>query len=342
MILTLHYRIKTKRKHLKAFKQMASSVNFVFNYCNAACLKQVKYHSTWLSEFDLCNLTSGAAKDLNINSTTVQEIVKRFKQSQFTFKKLKLRWRSNKKSLGWIPFKASAISYKENYFIYNKLKFKIFDSKYKHINLNNIRSVIKTGSINENSNGNWFLNLQVEVDEQHSCLHLNNAIGIDLGLKDLITCSDGSSYKNQKHYYKLQEKLALAQKANKKTLTKSIHNKIKNKRNDYIHKLTTNIIKTYDYIVVGDLHLKDCKSTLDAGFGMVKQFLTYKAIKHGKNVVLVSEAWTTQRCNCCEQLTGPKGLNGLSVRDWTCCRCGVKHSRDVNAATNILNLGLGH
>ena len=75
---------------------------------------------------------------------------------------------------------------------------------------------------------------------------------------------------------------------------------------------------------------------------MIKSFLKYKTIRFGKILKLVNEAWTTQQCNCCKQLTGPKGLNGLSVRDWKCSSCNSLHSRDVNAATNILNLGLGH
>jgi len=68
----------------------------------------------------------------------------------------------------------------------------------------------------------------------------------------------------------------------------------------------------------------------------------WKTIRFGKILKLVNEAWTTQRCSKCNQLTGPKGLNGLSVRDWKCSSCGKVHSRDVNAAINILNLGLGH
>jgi putative transposase len=343
MILTLHYRIKTKKRHQKAFKKMSGAVNYVWNYCNEACYHQVRNHSKWLSEFDLNNLTSGTSKELGLSSTTLQEISKHFKQSQKTFKKLKLKWRSTKKkTLGWIPFKASAISYKDNTFKHNGISFKIFDSRYKNVNLEKIKDILKTGSINEDSKGNWFLNLQIEVLEVLNSNTKNNCIGIDLGLKDLVTCSDGNSYANQKHYYKLQETLAIAQRAKKKKQVKNIHTKIKNQRKDCLHKLTTSIVNSYDYIVVGDLHLKASKSTLSAGFGMIKSFLKYKAIKLGKTVLFVNEAWTTQQCSCCKSLTGPKGLNGLSVRDWKCCNCNSYHLRDVNAAVNILNLGLGH
>jgi transposase len=75
---------------------------------------------------------------------------------------------------------------------------------------------------------------------------------------------------------------------------------------------------------------------------MIKSFLKYKAIRFGKIFKLVNECWATQRRSVCRKLTGPKGLNELSVRDWECSSCGAIHRRDVNAVTNILNLGLGH
>jgi IS605 OrfB family transposase len=339
MILTLHYRLKGNNRMLP---EMANSVNYIWNYCNAANYKRVKYYSKWLSEFDLHKLTAGCSKDLNLNSTTIQSVCKEFKTRQFQFKKLKLKWRTSRKnkSLGWIPFKSSAISFKNNKFIYNKYQFKFWDSKYKDINLNELD--IKTGSFNQDSKGNWFINLQVEVAEKEPVTDIKTAIGIDLGLKDIITTSNSDSYKNNKYYYSLQSKLAVAQRAKKKKQIKNIYAKIKNQRKDYLHKLTTNIVRDNDLIVVGDLHLGASKHTNDAGFGMIKSFLKYKTIRFGKIFKLVNEAWTTQRCSVCKELTGPKGLNGLSVRDWECSSCGAKHQRDVNAATNILNLGLGH
>ena len=338
MILTLHYRLKDSNSR-KLLCRMANSVNYVWNYCNAANYKQIKYYSKWLNRYELQTLTSSCSKELGLNSATIQLICKEFKDRQCQFKKLKLAWRTSK-SLGWIPFRVDTILYKDACFVYMNHKFKFFDSKYKHIDLNNIN--IKTGSFNQNSKGNWFINLQVEIQESEQIKTVKTAIGIDLGLKDLVTCSNSDSYKNNKYYYKLQEKLSAAQRANKKKQVKNINLKIKNQRKDYIHKLTTNIVKLNDLIVVGDLHLKASKYTNDAGFGYIKSFLKYKTIRFGKILKLVNEAWTTQRCSHCKELTGPKGLNGLSVRDWKCSSCSKIHSRDVNAATNILNLGLGH
>ncbi len=339
MIITLHFRLKDTNSK-KLLKSLANNVNYVWNYCNEANYKQVKNYSKWLSEFDLCNLTSGCSKELNIHSTTIQSICREFKQKQLQFKKLKLKWRSNKKSLGWIPFKTSAISFKENKFIYNKYKFKFWDSKYKNINLHNLN--IKTGSFNQDSKDNWFINLQIEIEDVEQIKEIKASVGIDLGLKDIITCSNGNKYTNYKYYYNLQNKLAKSQQAKKKKQIKNIHKKITNQRKDYIHKLTSKLVIENDLIVLGNLHLPSTKYTNDAGFGLIKTYLSYKTIRLGKQFKLVNESWTTQQCNCCKQLTGPKGLNGLSVRDWTCNNCKAIHNRDVNAAINILNFGLGH
>ena len=341
MIITLHYRLKDTNSK-KVLVKMANNVNYIWNYCNAANYKQIKYYSKWLSEYDLDKLTSGCSKELGINSQTIQLVCREFKIRQIQFKKIKLNWRTSKnnKSLGWIPFRGISIKYKDNCFIYNKYKFNFWDSRYKNINLNTVNIIM--GSFNQDTKGNWFINLQIEIENVETIKNITNSIGIDLGLKNLITCNDNINYTNKKYYCKLQSKLKLAQKANKKKQVKNIHKKIHNQRKDYIHKLTTNIIRNNDLIIVGNLHLMASKHVNDAGLGTLKSFLIYKAIRFGKILKIVNEAWTTQRCSVCKELSGPKGLSGLSVRDWECVNCRTKHNRDVNAAINILNLGLGH
>ena len=339
MIITLHYRLKDSVSR-KILIRMSSAVNLVWNYCNEQSYNQLKKYSKWASEYELDNQTAGCAGELGLNSTTVQSICKEYITRRKQYKKQKLRWRSYKCVLGWIPFKASALRFKNNLFIYCKHKFKFFDSHYNAINLS--EADIRTGSFNQDSKGNWFINLQVEIGKVSQLVEFKTQVGVDLGLKSIATSSDSISYSNEKFYYKSQARLATAQRAKHKNQTKSIHARIKNQRKDYLHKLTTNLINSYDLIIVGDLHLKACKSTLDAGISMVLNFLSYKAIKLGKVVRIVNEAWTTQRCGGCAALTGPKGLSGLSVRDWVCSECGASHNRDVNAAQNILRLGLGH
>ena len=342
--ITLHYRLKNGAS--STLNRLASNVNFVWNYCKSTSDKAYKYDKKTLTGFDLNNLTSGTSKELNLSSTTIQAICEEYATRKFKLisdfcegksNKTKLKWRSHKTSLGWVPFKGNSISFKDGSFIYCKKNYKFFDSKYKNVDLS--KTKFKSGSFSQDSRGHWFINLVIEVDDVHSCLNPFNAVGVDLGLKELITTSDGEAFENPHFFKATQEKLAMAQRANKKKLVKKLHDKIKNQRKDYINKVTTYLLKTYDLIVVGNLKLSASKSTLDAAFSRVKSCLKSKAIRLGKTVILINEAWTTQRCSCCNNITGPKGLSGLSVREWTCSSCGASHHRDTNAAINILRLG---
>jgi len=134
----------------------------------------------------------------------------------------------------------------------------------------------------------------------------------------------------------------MAQRANKKRLVKKIHQKIKDKRKDWNHKITTNICKTSKKMVVGDIGTKGlmktklAKSLSDASHSMIKTILSYKAIRHDIDFKIVSEKFSTITCSVCHNKTGPSGLSGLGVRRWTCSCCNTSHDRDVNAAKNIL------
>jgi IS605 OrfB family transposase len=175
----------------------------------------------------------------------------------------------------------------------------------------------------------------------------SNAIGIDLGLKELATLSDGKTIEAKKCYRNSEKKLAVAQRAKNKKQVKAIHAKIANQRKDFIHKASNAIANDYSTVVVGDVSsgklakTNMAKSVLDAGWYDFKQKLRYKVIRHGGQYVEVSEKWTTQTCSECGEIPqeAPKGITGLGIREWT-CRCGAFHHRDVNAAKNILRIGL--
>ena len=103
-------------------------------------------------------------------------------------------------------------------------------------------------------------------------------------------------------------------------------------------------------IVVGNVNspklakTRFAKSVLDAGWGMFRNMLRYKASRHGAEYRVVNEAFTTQTCSHCGDCSTagrPKGIAGLEIRDWKCSNCGTHHDRDRNAAQNILNLGRG-
>lgn len=177
-------------------------------------------------------------------------------------------------------------------------------------------------------------------------LPATGSVGVDLGLKTCATASDGRKIEGR-FFRALEVKLGVAQRAGKRRRAKSIHAKIANRRKDLLHKFSRDLVKANAAIFVGDVSsaklvkTKMAKSTLDAGWSMLKTMLEYKCRQAGVVFEEVSEAYTTQTCSCCGALphSSPKGRAGLGIREWTCNICGAVHDRDVNAAKNILALG---
>jgi IS605 OrfB family transposase len=127
---------------------------------------------------------------------------------------------------------------------------------------------------------------------------------------------------------------------------RKIHAKIRNKRQDWSHKESTNLIKSSRLIRVGNvsasrlMKTRMAKSVTDAGWFQFKEMLKYKAITHGVDFEETGEAYSTVTCSQCLERTGPRGVRSLGIRDWTCSNCGSSHDRDVNAAKNILLFGM--
>lgn len=336
MIITNKYRIKDSSLKDK-LKQISYSVNFVWNYCNETSIDYLKKRETWLSSYDLQKLTSGCSKDLGLSSVTIQCVCDEYVTRRKQFKKAKLKWRSKKKSLGWIPFKKNSITYKGNgNIIYNGLELKFWESRFV--------GEIKCGSFNEDSQGRWYVNLVTEVPDFHY-KKTGKEVGVDLGLKTTASYSDGNSFAGAKSTKLYAKKLAMFQRAKKNKQVSKLQSKIANVRKDAIHKETIRLVKEYDLIVVGDVSstklvkTKMAKSVLDNSWGTYKSLLAYKTIRFGKEMKVVKENWTTVTCSVCLERNGPSGLSGLSVREWVCSTCNTVHSRDTNAAKNILRLG---
>lgn len=337
-VVTFQYRIKGSASNTK-LNRLSSNVNLVWNYCNEAYYNNVKKYNKWLHEYDLCDLTSGTSKVIDISSVTVQSICNEFYTRIKQFKKIKLRWRvskGSKRSLGWIPFKGNIVKVEGDTVTYGGYKYRLWLSR-------PIDGKVLSGSFSQDAQGHWYVNIVCEVNKlEHK--HQVEDIGIDLGLKTSAVLSDGTIIENNKEFNKLQEKLAKAQRANKKKQAKKIHSKIRNKRKDFLHKETTKISKKYYNVFVGDVSGKflqktNGKSSTDASIGIIRSLLKYKAIKHSGNFYEVSENSSTVTCSTCFKKTGPSGLSDLGVREWICGDCHTQHNRDVNAAKNILRMG---
>ena len=345
-IKTLQLRLKDK--HSGFLRQQACAVNFAWNFVNELSAKHFDRKRAFLSAYDMQPYTKGAGAELGLHSQTIQAIQEEYVTRRKQFKRVKLRWRvsnpqSPKRSLGWVPFKASALRYKNGQVWYCGKALSLWDS------YGLAQYELGPGSFSEDSRGCWYLNITIKVPElvgprrpKPTC-----AIGVDLGLKECATTSTGAKLEGR-WYRALEPQLAAAQRARNKKRVKTIHAKIKNQRKDALHKLSTALVKANAAIFVGDVasaklvKTKMAKSTLDAGWSMLKTMLEYKSHQAGVVFEVVNESYSTQTCSCCGSIpaSSPKGRAGLGIREWICSNCGAMHDRDVNAAKNILARGL--
>jgi len=124
-----------------------------------------------------------------------------------------------------------------------------------------------------------------------------------------------------------------------------IHEKIANQRKDFLHKLSTQLVKNHDSIAVENLNITEmlqnhclAQSIQDSGWGMFVDFCKYKADWYGKNVLQIGRFEpSTKMCNICGTINNDLTLDN---REWTCCKCHTHHDRDENAALNIKNFAL--
>lgn len=353
-------KLRIKDKHADQLNRLSGSVNFVWNYVNDLSYRYLQRTGKFLSAYDLSEYTKGSSELLGLNAQSIQAINEKHAKSRKQFKKTKLNWRTNnpkakRKSLGWIPFKQSAIKHIATHQTGKKglkstlqlslnkgqkLTIDMWDS----YNLSLYQ--INTCEIVQDSRNRWYACITVKDYPKHSCG--TGSVGIDLGLKDSATTSNGDKL-HIKQTLKYAKALAIAQRAKKKKLVRAIHAKIKNTRQDLIHKFTTGLVKNNALIVVGDVKStqfnskkgKLAKSVYDAGWFELKRQLTYKCKHAGCRFEIVNEKYTTQTCSCCGDMSSsPKGRAGLRIREWTCVKCGTRHDRDINASKNILAVGL--
>lgn len=343
--------VRVKDKHAALLRQMAWEVNQVFNLANE--ITSAAYSNAgafgaqiprWLSAYDVQKQTAGLRKEKGylIDSASIQEVIASHGKARKQFKRAKLRWRISggaKRSLGWIPFKTGFAKWEKGQVKFAGKLFSVWDS----YGLNDFK--LRAGSFSEDSRGRWYFNAAVDYEVQPT--EGTQAVGIDLGLKDTATASNGEKLTAGRFYRDLESALGKAQRANKKRRVKAIHAKIKNRRKDALHKFSTAIVNANAAIFVGDVSsrklvkTKMAKSVLDAGWAMLKTQLEYKAIARSVVFEIVNENYSTQACSCCGCISAnsPKGRAGLRIREWTCDECGASHDRDINAAKNILAAG---
>ena len=206
--------------------------------------------------------------------------------------------------------------------------------------------------------GRWFVSLLVDDYTVETLPPTKKQIGIDAGVTSLISTSDGVRFANPKHFNRLYQKLKAAQKElSRKTKGSSnrnkarlkvarIHAKIKDARTDFLHKLTTRLVRENSLIAVEDLAIRNmvknhklARSISDASWGEFFRQLEYKCDWYGRQLVKIDRFFpSSKRCNHCGFVMDKLPLN---IRSWDCPSCNTKGiDRDINAGKNILAAGL--
>ena len=194
----------------------------------------------------------------------------------------------------------------------------------------------------------WYACLTYDSSRKPITPILDNIIGIDPGLSNAITTSEGEIIENPRFYEKKQILIGQAQRRKNKKLAATRHEKLKNQRKDFHEKVSLQLAKENKEIYtskdnfkkLSGLHGKSYGSLAPAAlFSRIQAKVTCRSDGLGK-FVWVDPRNSTKTCNKCGTLTGPSGLKDLRVRHWTCGACGEPHDRDVNAAKNALMSGI--
>ena len=334
-------------------KQQKEGIKKAFTNCND--LKYLQEEKTFLKEVDSCALRCAI---FNLEDANNNYLAKRSNYPVFKSKYAKQSYRTN----------CITKTYKDK--TYSNIEIDLINRKIKlpklglvdirgYRNKKEINGRIINATITKETTGKYYVSVIVEEDIiPNDKVEATSIVGIDLGVKDLITTSDGEKYDNEKYIIKyekrlkeLQRKLSRQEKGSQnyyKTKKKIaiLHAKIRNARKHHMINVVNKIVKEHDIIVSEKLQVKKmthdnnlAKYILDASFYMICNLLEWKTKLQGKYYYQVDTYYpSSQICSRCEHKEPL--IKDLSIRKYECTRCGLELDRDINASINIMFEGL--
>ncbi len=228
-------------------------------------------------------------------------------------------------------------------------------------NLKKINGEIKNATISKEASGKYYVSILIEIDKKIEKVAPQSIVGIDLGVKKLLTLSDGTTYDNNKYILKYEKRIKrkqreLARKVkNSKNYYKCkrelavLYSKLANSRKYYTHKITKEITDKYDIITCENLKTKEMiingkenklsSKIQDATFSEILRQLSYKAKYKGKEFYQIDTYYPSSQI-CCRCTNQNKEYKDLTKREYQCIKCGQEIDRDLNASINIMFEGL--
>ena len=356
ILSTYKYKLKPTKAQIKIFEQWLGTCRYVYNTAMEVKKETYRISGSGIKKNDLMKQLTEAKKEIdwlgNTHSQVLQNVLDRLECSYDNF---------FSKRAGYPKFakrnKYNSFTFKQCIKIHPNT-FRISLPKIGKVKFFKDRTVdmkIATATIIREVDG-WFVSVTGTINKEPMSI-ANGNIGIDLGIKSFAVTSDGEVFESPNCLRKAERKLKLLQREvsrkkkgsnNRKKAVLALrkaYKKVAETRKDFLHKLSTKLIRENQSISVEKLAIKNmvknhklAKSISDAGWGMFRVMLKYKSEQNGRTFFEVNPRNTSKACNVCGNLNDDLKL---SDREWKCNCCGTDHDRDINASINIRNKGFG-